>query len=197
LRGSVCIYQGEELGLPEADVPYEALRDPYGIAFWPESKGRDGCRTPMPWRDAGHGGFTDGTPWLPLDDRHHRLNVAMQETDPASPLNRFRRFLQWRRQRPAMKWGDIRFLDAPEPLLAIVRSFREETILAVFNLGSDAATLGLPVGAARAFDDHGLPGGRMEHGRILLPGYSAWFGQLDAPLPASQADEMAGTTSGV
>src|SRR5258706_169279 len=50
LRGAVCIYQGEELGLREADVPFEALRDPYGIAFWPKFKGRDGCRTPMPWR---------------------------------------------------------------------------------------------------------------------------------------------------
>ena len=50
LRGSVCIYQGEELGLTEADIPFERLQDPYGIAFWPEFKGRDGCRTPMPWR---------------------------------------------------------------------------------------------------------------------------------------------------
>ena len=49
LRGSVCVFQGEELGLAEADVPFEALRDPYGIAFWPTFKGRDGCRTPMPW----------------------------------------------------------------------------------------------------------------------------------------------------
>jgi alpha-glucosidase len=49
LRGSVCIYQGEELGLTEADIPFERLQDPYGIAFWPEFKGRDGCRTPMPW----------------------------------------------------------------------------------------------------------------------------------------------------
>src|SRR5690606_34169622 len=49
LRGSVCLYQGEELGLPEAEVPFEALQDPYGVAFWPNFKGRDGCRTPMPW----------------------------------------------------------------------------------------------------------------------------------------------------
>lgn len=47
LRGSVCIYQGEELGLPEAEVGFEDLQDPYGIQFWPEYKGRDGCRTPL------------------------------------------------------------------------------------------------------------------------------------------------------
>ena len=49
LRGAVCLYQGEELGLPEADLAFDDLRDPYGIEFWPEFKGRDGCRTPMVW----------------------------------------------------------------------------------------------------------------------------------------------------
>ena len=49
LRGSVCLYQGEELGLPQADLTFEDLHDPYGIEFWPEYKGRDGCRTPMIW----------------------------------------------------------------------------------------------------------------------------------------------------
>ena len=64
LRGSVCVYQGEELGLPEADVPFEALQDPYGITFWPTFKGRDGCRTPMPWTAAApNAGFSSGAPW--------------------------------------------------------------------------------------------------------------------------------------
>ena len=49
LRGSVCLYQGEELGLTEAYVPFEELQDPYGKRFWPKFRGRDGCRTPMPW----------------------------------------------------------------------------------------------------------------------------------------------------
>ena len=70
LRGSVCVFQGEELGLGEADVPYEALRDPYGIAFWPTFKGRDGCRTPMPWDSNERGGFSSGEPWLPVPHRN-------------------------------------------------------------------------------------------------------------------------------
>ena len=61
LRGSVCLYQGEELGLTEADIAYEDLRDPYGIQFWPDFKGRDGCRTPMVWeKDAPEAGFSAG-----------------------------------------------------------------------------------------------------------------------------------------
>jgi alpha-glucosidase len=60
LRGTFCLYQGEELGLPEAEVPFALLQDPYGITFYPEYKGRDGCRTPMPWmKDAHHAGFSD------------------------------------------------------------------------------------------------------------------------------------------
>ncbi len=50
-RGSVCIYQGEELGLTEADIAFADLQETYGIQFWPEFKGRDGCRTPMVWDD--------------------------------------------------------------------------------------------------------------------------------------------------
>ncbi len=61
LRGSVCLYQGEELGLTEADLAYQDLQDPYGIQFWPEFKGRDGCRTPMVWdTPGGSGRLLDG-----------------------------------------------------------------------------------------------------------------------------------------
>jgi hypothetical protein len=68
LRGSVCLYQGEELGLPEADLAFEDLQDPYGIEFWPEFKGRDGCRTPMVWdhRQRRMPAFHLGKPWLPV-----------------------------------------------------------------------------------------------------------------------------------
>ena len=60
LRGSVCLYQGEELGLPQAHVPFERLRDPEAIANWPRTLGRDGARTPIPWRaDLAHGGFSE------------------------------------------------------------------------------------------------------------------------------------------
>jgi glycosidase len=68
LRGTVFIYQGEELGLPQSAVPFELLQDPFGRPNWPVHKGRDGCRTPMPWQaDHPTGGFTSGRPWLPSD----------------------------------------------------------------------------------------------------------------------------------
>ena len=62
LRGAVCLYQGEELGLMEAKIAFEDMQDPYGIRLWPEFKGRDGCRTPMPWQTTElNGGFVSQT----------------------------------------------------------------------------------------------------------------------------------------
>tara|TARA_R110002124_G_scaffold44422_14_gene135592 strand:- start:10172 stop:11527 length:1356 start_codon:yes stop_codon:yes gene_type:complete len=94
LKGSVCLYQGEELGLPEADLLFEELTDPRGIRFWPEDKGRDGCRTPIPWEEgAAPNGFTTGTPWLPVKPAQSALNVASQNADETSTLAFYRRIL--------------------------------------------------------------------------------------------------------
>ena len=99
LKGSICIYQGEELGLPQADILFEELTDPPGIRFWPEYKGRDGERTPMPW-DEGEApnGFTTGKPWLPVKPEHSALNVASQNADPDSVLNFYRLALAFRKE---------------------------------------------------------------------------------------------------
>jgi alpha-glucosidase len=179
LRGSVCLYQGEELGLSEADVPYEQLQDPYGIAFWPTFKGRDGCRTPMPWRDAPHAGFTTGTPWLPVADAHRACSVAAQDADPDSVLNAVRAFLHWRRAQPALVLGSITFLDAPEPVLAFVREHAGARTLVAFNLSGAPVTCTLPIETARALDAPGISAGRIEHGRLELPARGALFAALD------------------
>ncbi|MHB1869762.1 MAG: alpha-glucosidase [Steroidobacteraceae bacterium] len=179
LRGSVCVYQGEELGLPEAGVPYEALRDPFGIAFWPNFKGRDGCRTPMPWRDSAGGGFSTVTPWLPVPPEHLALAVSRQEADPDSPLNGFRRFLRWRHGQPALRWGEIRFLSLPEPVLAFTRRLEDQTILAVFNLGGPVRHFDLPLtGRLRALPGHGLTAGRLEERQVTLPGHGVLFATI-------------------
>ena len=101
LRGSICIYQGEELALPEAEIAFEDLQDPYGIEFWPEFKGRDGCRTPMVWDETG--GFSTAKPWLPIPAAHLPLAVVAQEGDPDSLLHHYRRALHLRRDHPALR----------------------------------------------------------------------------------------------
>jgi len=179
LRGSVCVYQGEELGLSEAEVPYELLQDPYGKAFWPNFKGRDGCRTPMPWQALPGGGFTAGVPWLPVPAEHVQRSVATQEADPDSVLQQVRRFLAWRRRHPALVRGDIRFLDTPEPVLAFVREGEGQALLVVFNLSAAPVQWPLPEGMkATTVVDHGLRAATLEAGTLSLPGRGSWFATL-------------------
>jgi alpha-glucosidase len=182
LKGTPCLYQGDELALTEADVPYELLQDPYGIAFWPEFKGRDGCRTPMPWTTSRpNAGFTSGTPWLPVAAPHVAAAVSSQEQDPDSPLNFARRFIAWRRRQPQLTRGEIAFFDAPEPVLALRRDLAgAPAMLAAFNLSSQAVDFEWPDAAgAEDLGGHGLPGGR-QGARVALPPYGAWYGTVKA-----------------
>jgi alpha-glucosidase len=174
-RGGACVYQGEELGLTEADVAFADLRDPWGIEFWPDFKGRDGCRTPMPWSSqAPDGGFTTNKPWLPIPPEHLALAVNEQERDPDSVLHWFRRFLSWRKKHPSLVQGEIVFVESSEPILAFERSWNGERILCVFNFSNRDASQ--PVSKAwRSLDGHGFGAGR-EQENVLLPPFGAWFG---------------------
>jgi alpha-glucosidase len=179
LRGSVCLYQGEELGLPEAELPLEALQDPYGIAFWPTFKGRDGCRTPMPWTSEPQAGFSAAEPWLPIPAAHRARSVAAQEAAPDSTLHAVRRFLRWRRTQSALVAGEIRFLDAPEPVLAFVRADAGGELLVVFNLSADAVAWPLPPGLSpRTVDAPGVAAGQLDDGRLRLPAHGAFYATL-------------------
>jgi alpha-glucosidase len=175
LRGSVCVYQGEELGLPEAEVPFELLQDPYGISFWPNFKGRDGCRTPMPWNNATHAGFTTGTPWLPVADSHRSRNIAAQSADPDSTLNQYRRFLHWRANQPALVDGDIHLLDSAEPVLAFTRTCAAQTLLCVFNLSAEPQSFTLPEALSLVFEDASFAEPIREADTITLPAFGACF----------------------
>ena len=135
LKGTVLLYQGEELGLPEADLRRDQLRDPVGDLYYPLHKGRDGCRTPMPWdADKPNLAFSTGTPWLPMAPEHRALAVSHQEGDQNSTLQFARRFLAMRRAMPAMRLGEIEFRDAPAPLLVFERRLESERVLCAFNM---------------------------------------------------------------
>ena len=140
MRGDICLYQGEELGLPEADVPFERLQDPFGKSFWPKFKGRDGSRTPMPWNACVHGGFSTAEPWLPLDARHLEMNVAQQENDADSMLRFTRALIALRKSHPALAQGSIAWTDAPEDVLAFRRRHEGHELVCLFNLGNAASS---------------------------------------------------------
>jgi alpha-glucosidase len=138
LKGTTLIYQGEELGLPQAKLARAQLRDPVGDLYWPYSGGRDGCRTPMPWsRTEPNLGFSTGQPWLPLAAEHRGLTVDVQQADPDSPLNFARAMIALRKASPAMTLGDLAFVEAADPVLAFVREAGAERIACVFNLSAE------------------------------------------------------------
>ena len=178
LRGSVCLYQGEELGLDEAELRFEDLQDPYGIRFWPEFKGRDGCRTPMVWEQGKpNAGFSNGKPWLPVPAAHARAAVDAQDGDPASMLEHYRRFLAFRRSLPAFAKGDIEFLSADGDTLAFTRRQGNEQIVCAFNLGHGQASVDLGSDARLSpLDGHGFEAD-VRDGKIKLGPYQAWFGR--------------------
>ncbi|UTY58122.1 alpha glucosidase [Massilia sp. erpn] len=177
LKGTPCLYQGDELAFTEADVPYELIQDPYGKTFWPEFKGRDGCRTPIAWTQAANGGFTSGQPWLPVAPEHIAAAASVQEADADSMLSFARRMIAWRRGMPQLTRGEIVFFDAPEPVLALRRDLEgERSVIAVFNLGAQPVSFALPEAAgAEKLDNPGLPG-EVVNGQVSLPPHGAWFG---------------------
>lgn len=143
LRGTVFLYQGEELGLPEAKLSFEELQDPWGIYLYPKWQGRDGCRTPMIWNtDAKTNyGFSSASvkPWLPVSDKHVGKDVATQESNAQSALNFTREFLKFRKTRPALITGDIHFVDSgSETLLIFDRTLDGDRCRCIFNLANTA-----------------------------------------------------------
>ena len=160
LRGTVCLYQGEELGLDEAELSFAQLRDPYGITFWPKFKGRDGARTPMPWvADMPQAGFSKAEPWLPIPDAHLGRSVDRLSAEPGSVLNQLRAFLRWRREQPALRRGEIAFFDSDPDILAFTRGRGAERLTCLFNLSHAAARPAVDAdGVAFAGPDAALDG---------------------------------------
>ena len=188
LRGSPCVYQGEELGLTEADIAFEDVQDPYGITMWPEYRGRDGCRTPMVWDAAApQGGFSSAArAWLPVAPEHLPLAAAGQRGDAGSLLNFYRAMLAWRRGRPGLQRGGMQLLPAHDQVLAFVRDASAEhgpACLCAFNMSAQAAAYTLPATVPLTKNltpdtSHPLPSGTCIGDRLELPPFGALFATL-------------------
>lgn len=189
LPGSACLYQGEELGLPEAELREAEIQDPFGIAYWPEFKGRDGSRTPVPWHAAApEAGFTSGRPWLPVPEAHRALAVDSQAADPASILGHCRALLRLRRREPALRQGATTLLALPPPLLGYTRQDAESgrALTMVFNLSGAAAVLPAALAALPALDPGaGLARGLDGFGVAMLAGAPGRAGEARSTLVAA------------
>jgi len=182
MRGSVCLYQGEELGLTEAEIAFEELTDPYGIEFWPNFKGRDGCRTPMVWQAHSHlAGFTSAPKsWLPVPADHMDRAVDQQEREGVDSLLKFYRdYIGYRKSQPALIKGEINLLETSGNVLAFVRQINGEKILCAFNMSLDEEEFALPknikLGKNLAPGSIASPSGDL----LSLPAYGAIVGPIE------------------
>lgn len=136
LRGNLFIYQGEELGLPQADIPFDQLRDPEALRNWPHTLGRDGARTPMPWCDESeYAGFTAKSPWLPIPDCHRQyavnapLGMAIRQS--------VKHLFSIRSASPVLRWGAALDIDGRNDVLRFVRDYEGTRINVLFNFSSE------------------------------------------------------------
>jgi alpha-glucosidase len=174
LRGSVFLYQGEELGLTQSEIAFAHLQDPFGKAHWPLDKGRDGCRTPMPWiADAPSAGFSAGNAWLPPDPAHRSLAVDRQEQDCGSMLHLTRRVLALRNRRAALRTGTFEALVAEGPLLVVRRRVQEEVVMLAFNFAAEECATPLPRDVSAASVCLAINGARIDGKSLHLPAWSA------------------------
>ena len=176
LRGSLFLYQGEELGLTQSELRQDQLRDPYGLANWPRHAGRDGCRTPMPWNsELPQAGFSSSAaPWLPLDPAHRALAVDRQQADPGSALHLTRRLLRWRRRHPALRLGDFSTLQADDSLWLAQRRHGDDALVLAFNFGEGQRCVDLPKAlTSGATETLSVQGACLDGTTLQLPPWSA------------------------
>lgn len=138
LRGTPTLYQGDELGIGNVEIPPDRIRDPQHFRQPKLDIGRDRSRTPMPWDGSANAGFTAGEPWLPLNADWPARNVATQDKDPRSMLTLYRTLLGLRRRTPALTIGDMALTDAPPGILAYQRTHDSRRMEILLNLTSNA-----------------------------------------------------------
>ena len=163
LPGTAFIYYGEEIGLGDAEVPPDRIRDPYEAY----GQGRDPYRAPMPWASDAHGGFSGVEPWLPLAADYPTRNVAALRADPGSILHLYRALLALRRDKPALQTETYRPLRAEGDLLMFMRPHEQESLAVVLNLGSAQQEALLP-GRGRIILSTKLDRAEAAEGRLVL-----------------------------
>jgi alpha-glucosidase len=159
LRGTPILYYGDEIGMPDADVPRDRLRDPVGVHRWPDDPGRDRARTPMQWASDPAGGFTrrGADPWLPVGNTT-ACNVADQHRNPGSMLHLCRDLIRLRRERPDLAAGSCGSADTAPGVWAWRRG--NDVVVAV-NLTDGPTTASVGPGTVLIATDRGRDGERV------------------------------------
>jgi alpha-glucosidase len=166
LPGQVFLYQGEELGLEEVDVPDELRQDPVFLHSAGRYPGRDGCRVPLPWhRGQPNAGFSTSPPWLPVPSGWDRFAIDAQAGSAGSMLQHYKRALELRRSLAARLPDRLAWLPAPQGVLL----YRRGPLHVACNFGRRPVSLEAP----GRLEIGSSPLVQHRHGRLRLPASSA------------------------
>jgi alpha-glucosidase len=177
-RGTPFMYYGEEIGLPNVEVPASEIQDPPARRASPTFPwwNRDQCRSPMPWRSGRGAGFTTGRPWIRLIPDADARNVERQRGEANSVLAAYRRLLSARRESRALHGGSFAFVSSGDPdVLSYVREAEFERVLIAINFSTEARRAALPTGSWQPLfdtDEPNVAGGPVM-GTIELRGLQA------------------------
>lgn len=177
LPGSLYIYQGDELGLPEVELPLDAIEDPMHFRSGGVDPGRDGCRVPLPWAGAATPYGFGGTPWLPQPDDWATLTVEAQDADPSSTLNLYRTAIALRKRTVDFAGSDLEWLELGADVLAFRRG---DGTVSITNLG--AVPVPLPAHHEVLLSSAPLDG-------VLPPDSTAWLALRVAPERSARATD--------
>lgn len=157
MKGTPYIYQGEEIGMTNTAISdiseandietinmyHERTEQGYSneeIITSINVKGRDNARRPMAWDDSKNGGFTSGTPWIPLNKNYREINVAQALADPNSIFYTYQKLVELRKKNPIMVWGDFKLLDTADQVFSYYRFYEGEEWLVVTNFSNEEQT---------------------------------------------------------
>lgn len=155
LRGTTYVYQGDEIGMTNvAFSSIEEYNDVETLNSWKAARARgenmdaflkivhrqsrDNARTPMQWNSEKEAGFTEGTPWLPLNQNYIDINVAKQEEDTNSILHYYRDIIAFRKQHPVLVYGDYESLDHKNPQIYAYRRWNDNHEFIIIHNFSDS-----------------------------------------------------------
>lgn len=170
LPGVPFIYYGEELGMPNVPIPEDQLQDPARFHI----EGRDPFRSPMQWDATPGRGFTNGDPWLPFGPAE--LSVAMQDADPHSLLNLYRRAIHSRKASPALSHGSCQDVTAGHDILSFVREADDERVLVAVNTANEPRALAIRAGGWKCLVSTHRDASPLEGSTLtLLPLEAAWL----------------------
>lgn len=155
LRGTPFIYYGEEIGMANTPVPRKLMKDQLGKLYWPFYKGRDRARTPMQWNSSKNAGFSENTPWLPVNSDYAVKNSELQLSENDSLLNNFIKLINLRKQEPVLYKGKIEIAEKSEKaVLRYKRIYKDNNIEVIINFTNKTKIIDLDIDGEILYSTH-------------------------------------------